>query len=151
MFAKRKRLSRQICTYRSRKAAPSQGYRCLITFREEAHIRRGLSIGQIDLVDDFDDWQLVCCPLSLQAIICPGPEAKITVYMPKGALNPELRSRIFDQGTWFIPHRYFLPANLSQSLGLPGGCIHPARYIPMDIGSHLVFEWRVVENPKVHA
>ncbi len=123
-----------------------EGQRVILTWLPPDPFCDRSTLASIDLIDQFDDWQLVCTAPRAQAIACPAQDGQILLYFPKSSLDANVRWRQFQGGNWYIRMPFSLPANLCQSIGISvGSQIATGRYIPTDLSGHLVFRLRVTK------
>jgi hypothetical protein len=124
-----------------------EGQRVILTWLPPEPFCDRSTLASIDLINQFDDWQLVCTAPRAQAIACPAKEGQLLLYFPKSSLDANVRWRQFKGGNWYIRMPFSLPANLCRSLGMPvGSQIATGRYIPTDLSGHLVFRLRVTKQ-----
>jgi len=123
-----------------------EGQRVIFTWLPPEPFCDRSALASIDLIDQFDDWQLVHLTPRAHAIICPSKDERVLLYFPKSTLDVHVRCRQFQGGHWRIDAPFSLPVNLCRILGIPvGSQIASGQYIPTDLSGHLVFRLRVTK------
>jgi len=124
-----------------------EGQRVILTWLPPGPFCDRAALATIDLIDQFDDWQLVHVTPRAHAIVCPAKDGRILLYFPKSSLDPNVRWQQFQSGNWHIKAPFSLPANLCRSLEISvGSQIVPGEYVPTDLSGHLVFRLHVAKR-----